>query len=142
MVLCDYNYIFYLNKNYTMSKTPSNSKPPDKKITPIVIINNPQQENISRAEAEEITNVIYGYGKKYSNFNIVCSIIGAIISWNCNENRSMSYKILYSLVAILLSYWYLLFYAIYYIVLKNKCSDEITFNYNFNDIKNKLYSSK
>jgi hypothetical protein len=101
-------------------------------------------KSISNNKAKEITEVIAEYKKKYSNIYVICSIIALILSWNCNKGTPIYLKILYSLIAIILSYWYLLFYLVYYIYLNKNCSDEITFdinfnNINFNDLLNKLY---
>jgi hypothetical protein len=104
-------------------------------ITPIQTVSKYESET----KAEEITEVIYQYKKKYNNFNIICSIIALILSWNCNKGSSIYLKLLYSIVAIILSYWYLLFYLVYYIYLNKNCSDEITFDITFNDIQNRLF---
>ena len=101
-----------------------------------IIINADQHlsTNKSETKAEEITEVLYQYKKKYNNFNIICSIIALILSWNCNKEYPIYIKLLYGLIALLLSYWYLIFYVIYYIYLHKKCSDEIAFDINFKDI--------
>ena len=104
-------------------------------IRPIIITSTqPVSKNDSGSKAEEITEVFYEYKKKYNNINIICSIIAFIFSWNCNKESPIYLKVLYCLIAIILSYWYLLFYLVYYIFLNKKCSDEITFDIDFKDI--------
>jgi hypothetical protein len=97
-------------------------------------INQDQSTNENKIQPEEITQVIYTYGKKYNNFTIICSIIAVILSIKCNHNSPIYLKLLYGIIAILLSYWYILFYLIYYIFLKKSCSDDITFDFNLNDL--------
>ena len=101
-----------------------------KSKTPIIITSPTSSEQTNdESKAREITEVLYHYKKKYSNFNIICSIIAAILSWYCNKNNPIYVKILYVLIALLLSYWYLIFYLIYYVFLNNSCSDEIIYNF-------------
>ena len=92
-----------------------------------------------RSELYHYSNIDKLLNKKYNNFNIICSIIAFILSWNCNKESSIYLKLLYSLIAIILSYWYLLFYLVYYIYLNKNCSNEITFDITFNDIQNRLF---
>ena len=100
--------------------------------TPSMSKHESEIKNESEYKAEEITEVIYEYKKKYNNIYILSSIIALILSWNCNKDYPIYLKILYALIAVILSYWYLLFYLVYYIYLNKKCSDEITFNFDFN----------
>jgi len=96
--------------------------------------------NDNTNKAIQITEVLTEYKKKYSRLNILCSIIALILSLNCNKESPIYFKLLYGLIAVILSYWYLLFYLIYYILLNKKYSDDITFNnITFNDIQNQLF---
>ena len=97
----------------------------------------------SEVKGEEITEVIVKYKNKYNNLYAIRAIIAFILSWLCNKEQPFYLKLLYGIIALILSYWYLLFYFIYYIYLNKNCSDEITIdnifkNTNLTDLQKKL----
>ena len=96
-----------------------------------------QQNQPNYIKPVEITDVLLSYKKKYNNFNIICSIIALIISWNCNKNNPFYLKSLYGIIAILLSYWYILFYLIYYVLLKKDCKDDPVIEIKFKNLLKK-----
>lgn len=51
--------------------------------------------------------------------SIMC--IAAYLAWDCNKNNGMFLKILYTILASLFSGFYILFYTVYRIILKNSC---------------------
>ena len=87
--------------------------------------NNPSSEIHSEIKAEEITDVLIKYSKSYNNFTTVCSIIAFILSWRCNNEKPLFEKILYGIIALLLSWRYLIFYFIYYSYMENDCKNDI-----------------
>ena len=53
---------------------------------------------------------------------ILSIVIAIYLAWECNKNnKSIMFKILIILISLLFSDFYILFYLIYRVILKNKC---------------------
>ena len=52
---------------------------------------------------------------------IILACIAVSLCWECNSRESMATKILTSLIAVVLSPFYIVYYSIYRIIMGNKC---------------------
>lgn len=54
---------------------------------------------------------------------LISMTIAIYLAWNCNKNsKSLFYKILIVLIAVIFSDIYILFYIVYRLILKNNCN--------------------
>ena len=61
-----------------------------------------------------------------SIFKIIIMCLAGYIAWDCNKNSNIFMRILCTLVAILFSCIYIIYYFIYRILMGNKCYDNFT----------------
>ena len=60
-------------------------------------------------------------------FKLIIILIAMYLAWNCNSNSNILLRILYTITAALFSGFYILYYSIYRILLKNNCNQIITY---------------
>ena len=61
--------------------------------------------------------------KVYTTITIklVLSLIAVYLAWDCNKNSSIVLRIIVSIIALVFSEIYILYYAIYRVFMGNKC---------------------
>ena len=57
----------------------------------------------------------------YSIFGLILMIIAGYLSWDCNGKQGNLLRIVYTVLAVIFSGIYLLFYLIYHVLLNNSC---------------------
>lgn len=73
-------------------------------------------------------NIEAAFQKRRNNIILIACLIKIILAciafslcWDCNSREGLSTKILTSLIAIVLSPFYIVYYSIYRIIMGNKC---------------------
>ncbi len=73
-------------------------------------------------------NIETQFQKRRNNIILIACLIKIILEciafslcWECNSRESMATKILTSLIAVVLSPFYIVYYSIYRIIMGNKC---------------------
>ena len=61
--------------------------------------------------------------KKYflAFLNLTLAIIAGYLCWNCNKNEPAWLKILYTIIAVIFSGFYMLYYLIYRVIINVPC---------------------
>ena len=94
-----------------------------------------QSDYIDKLEKEQCTNLAYPYVKKnpissvrriFAHFiTIIFIITAAVLSWRCNSMENIWIRYIYCFFASFFSFWYLLFYLIYRILMDNSCNNTL-----------------
>ena len=81
--------------------------------------NNLKPINSDESENEEKLNKIKLY--VVIVIKVILSIISFGLTWDCSKNSNVFLKLIYGIIAIIFSEFYILYYAIYRICMGNKC---------------------
>ena len=66
--------------------------------------------------------VISGFRRVYAHIlSVIFIASAALLAWDCNKNESEIMRVASTLLAAIFNFWYLLFYFIYRILMKNTC---------------------
>jgi len=77
---------------------------------------NEKRENFQNQSAFTLRNFILSF------LNIALAIIAGFLAWNCSKHEKTILQILYTILAVIFSGIYLLFYLIYRVLLNNPCN--------------------
>ena len=80
------------------------------------MFNNEQRENF------ENVNSIRGKNLILYVLNIVVAVVAGFLAWNCSKGEKPFLQVLYTVLAVIFSGIYLLFYLIYRVLLNNPCN--------------------
>lgn len=94
------------------------TSPFDLSMTPLVYLN----KKVLQKEHFNETSIYKAQISISYIITMIIVILAISLSWQCHRKSCMSGRILHALFAGIFSFWYLIFYIIYRVILKNKCT--------------------
>lgn len=81
-----------------------------------------KKEDREKKEHFQIGNINISISNIISSvISIAISAFAAYLSWECNRNTHTVLRVVYAVLAFIFGLFYLIYYAIYRVVLKKKC---------------------
>ena len=98
------------------------------------VTNNLYNDYLDKVEEKKYTDSFFDYcDEAYANMkmspyfiiaiiiSLITTVVAGILAWQCNAKEHIVYRCINTLLSIIFSDIYVLYYLIYRVILKNKC---------------------